>query len=136
VVLEREERRIAFQISVTTAAEYEMAAVQRCVAAGFERVLLVATEPRTRKRLGDLLEDLAVPERERVLVIPPEDIPAALEHLGLPVVKETVTRGYRVRVRSSAARPGESPARTIAKTVLDALTRLGSSGKGAHGEEH
>lgn len=136
VGLDRGERRIAFQISVTTAPEYEMEGVHKCLAAGFERVVLVATEPRTRKKIADLLEGLAPIERERVFVIPPEDIPATLEHLGLPVIKETVTRGYRVRVKSSSARPGESPARTIAKTVLDALTRLGSSGKRPHGEEH
>jgi hypothetical protein len=135
VALERDERRIAFQISVTTAPEYEVEAMHKILAAGFERVLLVATEPRTRQKVADLLEALAPIERERVLVIPPEDIPITLEHLGLPVVKETVTRGYRVRVKASSARPGESPARTIAKTVLDALTRLGSSGKDPNGKE-
>ena len=47
VSLEKEERKIACEISVSSATEYELGNIQKCIAAGYETVVVLSNDPKT-----------------------------------------------------------------------------------------
>ena len=51
MVSEREKRRIACEISVTSTVELELGNLKKCLAAGFTEIVMVCDEERTRKGL-------------------------------------------------------------------------------------
>jgi len=74
--------RVACEISVTTPAEHEIENIQKCLAAGFDRVALVTADRKMMAKLTDLLAaKLAPKERELVRIGAVEDFVAFVEEL-------------------------------------------------------
>ncbi|MBI3768470.1 MAG: hypothetical protein HY271_08235 [Deltaproteobacteria bacterium] len=70
VALERDGQRIACEIAVSTDAEHEAGNVQKCLAAGYEQLLVIASDKRHVGRLEKMLtENLCAESRERVRVL-------------------------------------------------------------------
>jgi hypothetical protein len=51
VALERDEQRVAIEISITTPAEHELQNLARCLAAGYDVVVPVSPDGKGRKRM-------------------------------------------------------------------------------------
>ena len=128
VLLERDDQRIAFEVSVTTPSAQEQANLQKCLDAGFERVALVlvksaATGPRFRETLAAAL---TASDRERVVFLAPEDVPDFIQGLTVPSdPSETVVKGYRVKVHTVATSPEDVKSRrdAVARIVGRSLAR-------------
>ncbi len=78
LVLERGQRRIACEISVTTTPEHEAGNVAKCLDAGFSEVVLVALNARRKEKLRETLDQALGAEMSQVRVVLPEELLAAL----------------------------------------------------------
>jgi len=129
VALVRGEERIACEISVSTSRDQELGNVEKCLSAGYERVIVLAPNERhlaTLSRfIGAHLDDA---DRDRVAFMLPEALPDMLASAQAPPASETVVRGYRVKVTHQAAAAGETQARrdAIAKVLARSLRQPGT----------
>jgi hypothetical protein len=103
VALYHGELKIACEISITTGSDQELRNIEKCFAAGFARVILIADEPRhlasLRKSIAAELDDAVAGQ---VAFCVATDLSAILQ-AGAPQVVEQTVRGYRVRVKSGTA---------------------------------
>jgi hypothetical protein len=128
VSLSRGDRRIACEISVTTAREQELGNIEKCLAAGYEQVILVSSQERHLRTLRKfIVPELELALAERVFFLMPEEVLAHLDGLaGETEVTEETIRGYKVKVTRQALSPEEVEARrraigqVIAKSVAKA----------------
>ena len=111
VLLEREDQRVAVEISVSTPVEAERENVRKCLAAGYARVALVlakskATQGRYR---SSIVEGLEASERDRVSFLAPEEVPDYIAALApAPAPTESIVKGYKVRVSHTSVSPDEA----------------------------
>lgn len=124
VALTRGDRRIACEISVTSTRDQELANVEKCLAAGYAEVILVAAHDRQRqmlqKYIGDALEEAV---RANVRYVIAEELLAYLRAQEPPT--EQTVRGYRVKVTREAIDPDEAEAKrkAIAAVIARSLRR-------------
>jgi hypothetical protein len=96
VVLEKEGRRIACEISVTSTVEQEMGNLRKCLAAGFVDVFMICAEAKTLNGLKKAAEgDIGAKALEKVKFVNPEVLFASAELLD-GAQKEQTVRGYKV----------------------------------------
>lgn len=126
VVLEREGMRIACEITVTTPTAHELQNIHKCLAAGFDRVLLLATDTRAVKRVRQALpQALAGEEVNKVNCLTIEELPAFLDQLQGPSVQTGTVAGYKVTASfGSGADPNQKgKAKTISEIIARTLKR-------------
>jgi hypothetical protein len=120
VTLERDELRLAFEITVTTPTAHELANARKCLAAGFHQVVLVAAGESAVRRLEKAVAaELAAGEAARVRCLVPEMVPFFLDEF-VAVTKTEVVAGYEVRVnvKPNAASGGLKAVREIISRSL------------------
>ena len=127
VVLRKGDRAVACEISVTTAPDHEVQNVQKCLAAGFERVLVVSPE---KKRLNQIKALAAVAldreQTDKVSYCSPEELFDLLDGIEAEsIASEKTLRGYRVKVRYKAAKSDEREAKrgAVAAVIAGAMKR-------------
>jgi hypothetical protein len=105
----------------------ELANVQKCLAAGYDRAIVVTRERRARQALVQAIEaHLAQESRERVAVVTPEEIVELLDGEDAKAAsRDTTVRGYKVKVRYAAGQAADAALRkeTISKVLLGRLKR-------------
>jgi hypothetical protein len=122
VLLSRSGRRIACEISVSTGRSHELGNIEKCLAAGFAEIILLAPNDRQRqmlqKYIGGALEEA---EREKVQYLLPDEMLQYLESQEPPT--EQTIRGYRVTVKRQAidAAEAESKRQAIAAVIARSL---------------
>ena len=121
VSLEKGERKIACEISVTTEAEHEIDNIQKCLASGYELVVAVSSDPKTVRRLKERAAAILEPETQtHIRFLQPEDLVLFLDELAAGEASgETTVRGYRVKRRYQAvsAEDAELRKQAIAKVL-------------------
>jgi hypothetical protein len=126
VALRREGHSLACEISVTTGAEHEIGNVEKCLAAGFDEVVLLSLHRGTLGKVRQAL-DLRLPPgaAARVRCMSPEEL---FTSLGAPTPEpeESTVAGYKVKVRY---RPPEGEAashksKAVAEILMKSLKRL------------
>lgn len=126
VVLEREGWRLACEISVTSTVEQEVGNVEKCLAAGFDEVVVISPKARRLASLRKALEKrLGEEALARVSLLSPEEFALYLDTL--PAREEVGTvGGYQVKVSYQARPPGErqARARAVAGVIARSLSRL------------
>lgn len=135
--LEREELKIACEISVTNTLEYEMKNVTKCLRAGVPHVLVVAVDPEKHRRLSAAISNLISPEDQgRVRCLMSDAFAAFLDSLGQPAVRaqpgkpaegETKTvKGWKVRTNAVPAPPEDvsQAEKELAATMAESLRRM------------
>lgn len=128
VALEREGVTVACEVTVTTTPDHELANVQKCLAAGFDHVVVVSSEARTLRKAKRVIEpNLEYAHCERVHFLTPEALFAFLEEREAEsaTCEETV-RGFTVKTKHKAVEPDEKEQRkkAVEKVILDAVRRL------------
>jgi excisionase family DNA binding protein len=74
VALEKENRSIACEISVTTNADHEIRNVQKCLAAGFDEVILISSEKKVLTSVRHaLVSALSTAQYRQVKFVTPEE---------------------------------------------------------------
>ena len=127
VAVERDGFSVACEISITTTAEHELGNVQKCLAAGFDRVVVLSTHKATLNRISKATNVLGEIERGQILFFQPEELFAYLESQQGPQAEEQQTvRGYKVRVTKNVVPKVEEEAkkRVIAGAILPSMRRL------------
>ena len=128
VALERNGRKIACEISVTSTDEQEFKNIEKCLAAGYEKVILCSPEKRTLEAVRSLVtEKTSVSARERVLFLQPEELLLHLDELeAAEQGREVRIKGYRVKVQYQATREEDKKAKreAVAQVILQAMKRM------------
>jgi hypothetical protein len=129
VGLERDGKKIACEISITSTEEQELANIEKCLAAGYEKVILCSPEKRTlekvKSRVSQKLNDS---DQAKVLFMRPDELYSFLEgEDALGAAKEERVKGYKVKVQYQPV--GEVAKRVkrdaVASVIVQALRRLG-----------
>ena len=124
VSLERAGRKIAVEISVTTTEEWEAHNVEKCLAAGYDEVVVCSKEMKHLQRIrGQLEGKLDKEQLKKVSTFVPDDF---ISYLNAQVVQKTSTekviKGYRVKVEFDSSTSGEMNKKQgkVVKTIATA----------------
>ena len=128
VALERNGKKIAVEISVTTPEDWEIHNIEKCLAAGYEIVVACSTD---RKVVDSMIQKIQTEISEthlsKVLALEPEGLFSFLdEEIAKEASTETRVKGYRVKVGYNAVSPDEANAKkdSIAKVVADSIKKM------------
>jgi hypothetical protein len=132
VSIEREGRRIACEISITSTDEQELGNIEKCLAAGYDTVVLCSPEKKSLQKVERLVSrKLKEPEKGRVLFFQPEELFFYLESVAASLAgKEETFKGYRVKVQYQPLPEAEKKRRReeVAKVILHSLMRMKTEG--------
>lgn len=135
VGLERDGKRIACEISMTTTDEHELSNIEKCLRAGYDTVILCSPERRTLDNVKALASQrLSESDQEKVLFFQPEELFFHLEQEAASSAGgEGRVKGYKVNVRYQPVADAEKKAKreAVGKVILQAMRRL--KGKGSDG---
>lgn len=100
VGIERDKLRIACEITLTTPATHELGNVEKCLAAGYQEVIVCSPEKRSLDKARTvILDGVAEANRDRVLFMKPEELLFHLDgHAARRKSKEQRVKGYKVKV--------------------------------------
>ena len=133
VALRNGDRSVACEIAVTTTPEHEVGNVQKCLAAGFDRVIVVSPEKKTlnkvRQKAGSVLSEV---ELGRVHFCAPEEAFAVLEQVEAEAAGSTETvHGYKVKVKYRAVAEEDKTVKreAVTQVIARAMKRLKGNGK-------
>ena len=128
VSLERDDRKIACEVSVTTDGRQELGNIQKCLTAGYDQVILCAIDKTSLQKLKKVItKELKEADLERVLFLESTEL---LLHLAQQASTNPVTekriKGYKVKVQHQAVTEADEKTRRedIAKVLSDAMRRL------------
>lgn len=104
VSLERNNSKIACEVSVTTGAAWELHNVTKCLAAGYDTVVVCVIDKKGIDKIrSSIIQGIQEPERAKVLILEPD---ALFEYLDTLVVQDAGTESYikgrRVKVEYKA----------------------------------
>ncbi len=130
VSLERNGRRIACEISVTTNSEHEFSNIEKCLNAGYEKVILCSPDKKNldkvRTLVMDKLEDAGI---EKVTFFEPEDIVFYFENeIAQELSNESRVKGYKVKVNYQPLNHADKKTKreAVSHVLLGALRRMKS----------
>lgn len=133
VSLERDDEAIACEISVTSTPEQELVNVRKCLAAGYQKVILVASSPKRLKTLKDKISaEIESAQLDKIRFFLPEELVAYLNEQGaMKGSAEKTIRGYKVKVTHSPIDQAEQTSRkqAIAKVIAESVKRMRGSRK-------
>jgi len=127
VAFEKDGEKIACEISVSSTAEQEIGNIQKCLAAGYDQVLVLSSDKKALRTLEDfVMMNLETAQRDRVHFLAPEDFIEHLETLAVPAPREQTVHGYRVKVSYSQVGAAEEQARrqAISRVLLRGSKRV------------
>ncbi len=123
MVLRCGDMTLAFEISITNTAGYEVGNLKKCLKGGFYRVFFVCSDEKRRKKVQTLLA--SEQNASTVLLVAPEEVVTALDSLAVNPPNESVVRGYRVKVKRQAISSTELAGKraVIAEVVARSMMR-------------
>lgn len=128
VSLERNGKRIACEISITSTDDQELKNIEKCLSAGYEKVILCSPDKKTLEKMKSLVfERLKESDKEKVLFLQPEDFYLYLEEQeASQASKEERVKGYRVKVKYQPVKEKEKKTKreAVAQVVVQALKRM------------
>jgi len=130
--LEIDGRKIACEISVTSSPLQELENVKKCLAAGYEEVILCSPKAEHLQRIRKLVsEELKGVNFQRVIFFQPENLFSYLEEVSSSTLsKEERIKGYRVKIQYQPVNEEEERARreAIARIIFQSLGRRRNKG--------
>jgi hypothetical protein len=127
VGLEQDGKRIACEVSVTSTDEQEFSNIDKCLRAGYDRVILCSPGRRTLEKIKLLVfQRVDEPDRGKLLFLQPEELFSYLETEAATLAgKEERVKGYKVKVQYQPGEEEEKKARreAIAQVILQSLRR-------------
>lgn len=127
VLLTKDFKTIAVEISVTTDAEWEMHNIEKCIHAGYSEVISVSGDPKQLDRIKKkCIEGIKDFDGKAVQFFTPD---ALFSYLDTTILKEEpreqIIKGYRVNVSYENITPEEMERKraSVAKVVMDSLRR-------------
>jgi len=131
VSLERDGRRIACEIALTTTHEHELANIEKCLAADYGTVILCSTEKKSLEKIKALVsQKIQASDQEKIHFLQPDDLFFFLEKEAAALSgKEERVKGYRVKVQYQPVVEAEKNTRreAVGQVILQALKRMKES---------
>ncbi len=128
VSLEQDGKRIACEISITTTDEQELSNIEKCLAAGYEKVVLCSPEKKTLEKIKTLTsQKIKNSDQERVLFMQPDELFFYLEKEAASMAgKEERIKGYKVKVQYQPVAETEKKVKreAVGQVILQALKRM------------
>ena len=128
VSLERDGKRIACEISVTTSDEQELSNIEKCLASGYEKVILCSPERKGLEKTKALVvKRLKSSNQEKVLFFQPEELFFYLEKEAASFAgKEERIKGYKVKVHYQPVVEADKKIKreAVGQVILQALRRM------------
>jgi hypothetical protein len=128
VSLERDGKKIACEISITSTPDYEMGNIEKCLLAGYEKVVLCAPDKKSLEKIKALAgEKFTGPDKERILFLHPDELFFFFEQEAAKEAgKEERVKGYKVKVRFQPVKEEEKQNKreAVAKVIIGALKRM------------
>lgn len=128
VALEQNGKRIACEISVTSTPEQELKNIEKCLAAGFEKVVLCSPERKILESVRNLAaQSLNETDLKKVFFFLPDELFFFLEEkAAAQASKEHRIKGYKVRVQYHPVKETEKKTKrqAVAQVMLQALKRM------------
>lgn len=123
--------RIACEVTVTTGSDQELRNVEKCLAAKFDHVIVLADEQRHLTAIKKAISrNLQEAELSRVSFCLGPDVAALLDNLSVGQPTEELVRGYKVRTTRTILDPidSETRKRAIATVLTRSVARLKDKG--------
>ena len=128
VALRKGEHALACEIGITTSPEHEVGNIQKCLAAGFERVVVVSPEKKSLNQIKSrAAADLDKEQANKVSYCSPEELFDLLDGLEAESSSRGMTvRGYKVKVRYKASKPEEKEEKrsAVSAVIAKAMKRM------------
>lgn len=122
VILERNGKKYACEITVSTTTEWEIHNIEKCISAGYEIVFVCSTDKRRLQKIQEEIRSFTIPGAH-IYTYTPEEL---FFHLDTIVAKDASTektvKGYRVKVEYSAVPESESDIKR--QRILKAITEI------------
>jgi len=98
ITLERDALKIAFEISVTNTAQYEVQNIKKCLSNGFVPVVMVSKNRKHLDAIRSLAEkELSKKDLSLVLFIQPKEVVEVLESVQIkPNRRQEIVKGFRI----------------------------------------
>lgn len=128
VGLERNGKRSACEISVTTGDVQELHNIEKCLLAGYDIVLVCSPEKKNLEAIRKLTaERLSPADQSKILFFEPQDLILFLdEQVAQEAGREERVKGYRVKVQYHAVSEAEKQKKrdAVAQVIGQALRRM------------
>jgi hypothetical protein len=127
VSLEKGDKKVACEISVTTTPEHELGNVTKCLKAEYDTVILLSADTKHMRELKEYIETRLESQTGKVLFFLPEEFIGYLEQEEAAAVgSERTIKGYKVKVKYKALDDEERKSRrqAIAKVILQSMKRM------------
>jgi hypothetical protein len=128
VALRKGDIAVACEIAVTTEPDHELGNLQKCLAAGFQRVLVVSSEKKTLNKVRQLASTaLTEDQLNGIQFCAPDEAFALLEAIEAEAASVSGTvRGYKVKVKYTAMEEGEKTAKrqVVSGVIARTMKRL------------
>ncbi len=138
VALEKDQLKIACEISVTNEAAYEIKNVKKCLDAAFDRVVVISSDERHLKKIKKLAaETILEAEHSKIEFLSPETFYAWLETVAGDTIPEETVKGFKVKLKVKPVDQGKQTSKTkaISNIVLGAIKRLKNRPDKSSGDE-
>lgn len=127
VSLERDGKKIACEISVSTKPEWELHNIKKCLEAGYDTVIACSSNKTTLQKLQQhVLSECTSNEQQKIVVTEPDQVWTYLDaRLAEPQQKEEVIKGYRVKVSYAqvSSEQKDQKHQSLTRIVRDALLK-------------
>ena len=128
VSLEKDDQKIACEISVSTSAEHELNNVQKCLAAGYTSVVMLGMDSKVLKKVRTTVVAALDPASlDKVRFCTPEEFLGYLKETATstPIAGQSV-KGYKVKIkyRNVEEQDGKAKKQAVSQVILQALKRL------------
>lgn len=130
VLLEKDDKKIACEVSVTTDAAWEIHNIQKCLAAGYTIVVSCMTDKKAAVLLQKKIQEQFPPEQVgRIKVFEPDMLFSYLDSFNVTEIllaTETTVKGYRVKVNYDKLTDEEMKRKreSVARIVGDSLKKM------------
>lgn len=132
VSLERDQRRMAVEISVTSTKDQEIKNIQKCLDAGYDKVVLCSPEKKFLDKLRPLLvEKFDKPSHEKISLLQPEELLFFFEsEAARQAGGEERVKGYKVKVQYQPVGTLEKKTKreAVAQVILKAMRKMKEDG--------
>lgn len=124
VALENEHYKIACEIAVTNTYQYELQNIQKCLASGFDKVVVISSDTRHLGNIRKKAELIISPDQSaKVYFLEPENFHLFLENLESQKEEmKTKVKGYKVNVGYKPSSEAETETRK--QSVFEIISNL------------
>lgn len=120
--LERNSRKIACEVCVTTTQEWELQNIQKCITAGYDTVVSISTDKKVLENIKKYVgQSISTELQKKILFYDPETFFSFLDaEIAKEGTIETRMKGYRINVKYNPV--SEKEAKSKQDQILKAIT--------------